>query len=61
MVRVRGNVADGVDAVEALDGSLVRIGEALLAVQGTGNSCPGLYAVVGEPGSIRIGDSVESA
>ena len=47
--------------VEALDGSLVRIGEVLLAVQGTGNSCPGLYAVVGEPGSIRIGDSVESA
>ena len=47
--------------VEALDGARVRIGEVLLAVQSTGNSCPGLYAVVGEPGSIRVGDSVESA
>jgi uncharacterized protein YcbX len=47
--------------VEALDGTLVRIGEVLLAVQGTGNSCPGLYAAVGEPGSIRVGDSVAPA
>jgi hypothetical protein len=47
--------------VEALDGSLVRIGEVVLAVRATGNSCPGLYAAVGEPGSIRVGDSVESA
>jgi len=46
------------ERVEALDGSVVRIGEVLLAVQSTGNSCPGLYASVGDPGSIRVGDSV---
>src|SRR6476646_6168104 len=44
-----------------LDGVVVRIGEVLLAVQATGTSCPGLYAAVGEPGSIRVGDSVEPA
>ncbi len=47
------------DRVEALDGSVVRIGEVLLAVQLTGTSCPGLYGAVGEPGSIRVGDRVE--
>jgi uncharacterized protein YcbX len=45
--------------VEALDGSVVRIGDVLLAVQHTGTSCPGLYAAVGEAGSIRVGDRVE--
>jgi hypothetical protein len=45
--------------LEALDGSVVRIGGVLLAVQATGNSCPGLYAAVGEAGSIRVGDTVE--
>ena len=49
------------ERVEALDGSVVRIGEVLLAVQATGTSCPGLYAAVGEPGSIRVGDLVEPA
>src|SRR6478609_3862654 len=49
------------ERVEALDGVVVRIGEVLLAVQATGTSCPGLYAAVGEPGSIRVGDSVEPA
>ena len=47
--------------VEALDGSVVRIGEVLLAVQLTGTSCPGLYAAVGEAGIIRVGDRVERA
>ncbi len=47
--------------VEALDGSVVRIGEVLLAVRLTGTSCPGLYAAVGQPGSIRVGDSVQRA
>jgi hypothetical protein len=47
--------------VEALDGSVVRIGQVLLAVQCTGTSCPGLYAAVGEPGSIRVGDTVVPA
>ena len=49
------------DAVEALDGSVLRIGQVLLAVQATGTSCPGLYAAVGEPGRIRVGDTVEPA
>ena len=49
------------EQVEALDGSLVRIGQVLLAVHSTGTSCPGLYAAVGEPGSIRVGDTVEPA
>ena len=47
--------------VEALEGSVVRIGQVLLAVQSTGTSCPGLYAAVGEPGSIRVGDAVVPA
>jgi uncharacterized protein YcbX len=45
--------------VEELDGSLLRIGEVLLAVHATGNSCAGLYAAVGEAGGIRVGDRVE--
>ena len=49
------------EQVETLDGSAVRIGEVLLAVQRTGTSCPGLYAAVGEPGSIRVGDRVQRA
>ncbi len=49
------------EQVEALEGTVVRIGEVLLAVQLTGTSCPGLYAAVGEPGSIRVGDRVQRA
>jgi hypothetical protein len=44
--------------VEQLDGSLVRVGEVLLAVHRTGTSCPGLYAAVGEPGRLVVGDVV---
>lgn len=44
--------------VEQLDGSLVRVGEVLLAVHRTGTSCPGLYAAVGEPGRLEVGDVV---
>ena len=49
------------EQVEALDGSVLRVGEVLLAVQTTGTSCRGLYAAVGEPGSIRVGELVEPA
>ena len=45
--------------VEALGGRVVRVGEVLLAVEPTGNACPGLYASVGESGTIRVGDAVE--
>lgn len=47
--------------VEGLDGRLLRIGEVLLAVEATGNACPGLYAAVGEEGEVRVGDLVEPA
>jgi hypothetical protein len=47
--------------VEVLEGSLLRVGEVLLAVDSTGNSCPGLYAAVGEEGWVRVGDTVERA
>ncbi|HET6968159.1 MAG TPA: hypothetical protein VFI44_07770 [Ornithinibacter sp.] len=47
-------------AVEALEGAMVRVGEVLLAVDGTGTSCPGLYAAVGETGWVRVGDVVET-
>ena len=30
----------------------------LLAVDSTGNSCPGLYAAVGEEGWVRVGTSL---
>jgi uncharacterized protein YcbX len=46
-------------AVEALDGRVVRIGGVLLAVSATGNHCAGLYASVGEAGTVRVGDPVE--
>jgi uncharacterized protein YcbX len=49
------------EQVEALDGTVVRIGGVLLALQLTGTACPGLYAAVGEPGSIRVGDTVQRA
>ena len=47
--------------VEGLRGSVVRVGEVLLALEGTGNDCPGLYAAVGEAGWVRVGDPVEPA
>ena len=46
--------------VEALAGAVVRIGGALLAVERTGTSCPGLYGAVGEPGVVRVGDVVQA-
>lgn len=46
-------------AVESLDGRVVRIGGALLAVGATGNHCAGLYAAVGRAGTVRVGDPVE--
>lgn len=45
--------------VEALTGHVVRVGDVLLAVEATGNACAGLYASVGQPGTVRVGDVVE--
>jgi uncharacterized protein YcbX len=45
--------------VESLDGRVVRIGGAILALNTTGNHCAGLYAAVGESGTVRVGDPVE--
>ncbi|QKE84670.1 hypothetical protein [Arthrobacter sp. NEB 688] len=45
--------------VEGLAGAVVRIGDTLLAVEGTGNACAGLYAAVGRVGTVRVGDVVE--
>ena len=44
--------------VEALVGSLVRIGDVLLAVERPAGSCPGVYAAVGEVGVLRVGEAV---
>lgn len=44
--------------VEALVGSVIRVGEVLLAVERPAGSCPGVYASVGETGAIRVGDRV---
>ncbi len=45
--------------VETLAGHVVSVGEVVLAVEGTGNACPGLYAAVGQVGTVRVGDRVE--
>ncbi|QIM20789.1 hypothetical protein G7075_05955 [Phycicoccus sp. HDW14] len=45
--------------VEALTGHVVRVGEVLLAVEATGNACAGLYAAVGKPGFVHVGDVLE--
>ncbi|NHA67648.1 hypothetical protein [Phycicoccus flavus] len=45
--------------VEALAGRLLRVGPVLLAVEPTGNHCAGLYAAVGEAGTVAVGDVVE--
>ncbi len=44
--------------VETLAGRVVHVGGVVLAVEGTGNACPGLYAAVGQAGTVRVGDAV---
>ncbi|HMM94725.1 hypothetical protein [Phycicoccus sp.] len=46
--------------VESLAGRVVRVGGVLLAVESTGNACSGLYAAVGQPGTVHVGDAVET-
>jgi uncharacterized protein YcbX len=58
---VRANLVLDVptQAVEALDGHELRVGDVVLGVHRTGNSCAGLYAAVGKGGSLHVGDAVE--
>ncbi|HEV7145384.1 MAG TPA: MOSC domain-containing protein [Pedococcus sp.] len=39
-------------------GSVLRVGAAQLRVTGAPTSCPGVYAEVASPGTIRVGDIV---
>lgn len=39
-------------------GSRLRVGEVELSVTGTARDCPGVYADVSTPGSVRVGDRV---
>lgn len=57
----RANIVVSAPSAElaALDGRRLRIGEVVLAVWNTGNSCTGLYAAVGHPGRLAVGDVVE--
>lgn len=45
--------------LEALAGQVVRLGGVVLAVEATGNACPGLYAQVGTAGAVTVGDVLE--
>ena len=40
-------------------GSLLRVGEVELDVTSTARNCPGVYAAVRRPGTVRLGDLVE--
>jgi uncharacterized protein YcbX len=39
-------------------GSVLRVGEVELDVTGPAGDCPGVYAAVRRPGSVRLGDAV---
>lgn len=47
------------DALAAAVGGLMRVGDAVLEVGRTSGSCPGVYADVRTPGTVRLGDGVE--
>jgi len=42
--------------IEGLVGSVLRVGDVLLAVERTAGSCPGVYAAVGRTGVLHTGD-----
>ena len=39
-------------------GSVLRVGEVELSVTGPAGGCPGVYAAVSRPGTVRLGDPV---
>lgn len=59
--RTRANLVLDVPTadLETLDGEVVRVGGAVLALRRTGNDCPGLYAAVGQGGPVAVGDVLE--
>lgn len=58
--RPRANfVIDGSSgALASLTGRRVRLDKAELAIKGTAGDCPGLYADVVTPGTVRVGDGL---
>lgn len=49
----------GAEELAAAIGSVLRVGEVELDVTGTARNCPGVYAEVRHPGTLRVGDTVE--
>lgn len=58
---VRANLVVDLDpaSLAASVGHLMTVGEAVLEVGRTSGSCPGVYADVRTPGTVRLGDGVE--
>lgn len=56
----RANLVVSLPATElvAAIGTHLRVGEVALAVTGTARDCPGVYADVVAPGTVRVGDPV---
>ena len=57
----RANLVVSLDSADlgASIGKVLRVGEVELEVTGAPSSCPGVYAVVGRAGPLRVGDEVE--
>ncbi|NYG08608.1 uncharacterized protein YcbX [Phycicoccus badiiscoriae] len=52
-------VSLGSDELAASIGKVLRVGAVELDVTGTARNCPGVYAAVRRPGTVRVGDDVE--
>lgn len=59
----RANLVLSLTSQELADsvGSVLRVGAAELRVTGAPASCPGVYAEVASPGTVRLGDQVSAA
>ena len=56
----RANVIVDVPSAQLADliGGVLRLGEVELDVTGSPHNCPGVYAAVRVPGTVRVGDTV---
>jgi uncharacterized protein YcbX len=56
----RANLVVSLDsaALAASIGKVLRVGDVELEVTGAPSSCPGVYAAVRRPGTLRVGDGV---